>query len=442
MKEKNIIEREKKAYPETFFIRFYPMIVAKAKGFKVWDQNGKEYLDFNASWAVANVGYSNERIINSFIEVYKEITALSLTTFSHEKSLELAEELIKVTPGSFDKKVIFGFSGSDANEAAYKVLSTRKGRFRIISFTGSYHGQTMGAYSMSGHPALSKIRGLNNIVKVPYPYCYRCPFNESYPGCSLACIEYIKHVMKTIAPPQTVSGVIVEPFQSDGGDILPPLEFMKELNRLCEENDIWLISDEVKVGLGRTGKIWGIENFDIIPDGLTIGKPLGSGLPISAFIAKSELFSPDAMHLFTLAGHPAIAAAALATIKIIIEEKLHENAKVVGEYFLKRLKELYDKYEIIGDVRGIGLIAGIELVKNRRSKEPAKIETAKIVYRLWQLGLLTSYVGIHSNVIELTPPLIISKKEVNEAIEKIDVAINDVIKGKVSDEEIKEYAGW
>jgi 4-aminobutyrate aminotransferase len=217
---------------------------------------------------------------------------------------------------------------------------------------------------------------------------------------------------------------------------------MKELKRLCEENDIWLISDEVKVGLGRTGKIWGVENFDIIPDGLTVGKPLGSGLPISAFIAKSEMFSPDAMHLFTLAGHPAIAAAALATIKIIIEEKLHENAKVVGEYLLKRLKELYDKYEIIGDVRGIGLVAGIELVKNRRSKEPAKIETAKIVYRLWQLGLLTSYVGIHSNVIELTPPLIISKKEVDEAIEKIDVAINDVIKGKVSDEEIKEYAGW
>jgi len=440
----DITSEEREVYPGTFFIRFYPLTVKRASGYRVVDEAGREYIDLTASWAVAVLGYGDQRVIRAFMDTYTSATAVSLTTFSHRKPLELAKELIKITPGSFKKKVVYGFSGSDANEAAYKLLSARGGhRFRILSFIGSYHGQTIGSCSISGHPALSRIRCQDNSVKVPYPYCYRCPFGESYPGCSLACIDFIeKYVFRSIAPPDTISGVMFEPFQSDGGDIRPPYEFVRELKRICDEYGLWLVSDEVKVGLGRTGRMWGIENFGVVPDAVTIGKPLGSGLPISALVAREEMFSESFSHIFTLSGHPAIAAAALETIRIVVSEKLYERASKLGEYLLQRLQELQSRHRLVGDVRGLGLILGIELVKDPKSKEPARAETAKVVYRLWQLGVLTTYVGLYSNVIELTPPLIIDREALDEAVDKIDRALDDVAKGRVSDSEVSSFTGW
>lgn len=421
------------------------MSVKRAKGYKIWDENDREYIDLTASWAVANIGYGDPRIVEAFNKVYSQVTAIPVITFSHRTTLELAEELARYTPGKYEKKVVFGFSGSDINDAVYKLFINRSGRrFRILSFAGSYHGQTTGSAILSGHPALSRIRVLGgDVIKAPYPYCYRCPFREEYPGCSLACIDFIKkYLFKTVAPPDTISGLIFEPFQSDGGDLVPPREYVKELKRLAEENDIWFFSDEVKVGLGRTGMLWGIENFDVTPDGVTIGKPLASGLPISALVARSDLFTGEFTHLFTLSGHPAIASVALTTLKIIIGERLYERARELGSYLMKRLRDLQDRYSIIGDVRGLGLIIGIELVKDPKAKEPARKETAKVVYRLWQLGVLTTYVGIYSNVIELTPPLIIDKEALDEALDRMDRAFDDVSKGKISDEEISSFAGW
>lgn len=229
-------------------------------------------------------------------------------------------------------------------------------------------------------------------ANAPYPYCYRCPFGESYPNCSQSCLEYLeKQILQIIAPKETVAGMIIEPFQSDGGDIPMPPEFANGVKKIQESYNIWIASDEVKVGLGRTGKMFAIEHYGIEPDAITLGKPLGSGMPISALIAREEAFKESFSHLFTLAGHPVIASLAIETIRTILEENLIERARILGDKLLKRLEEIKEKHRLIGDVRGKGLIAGIELVKDERTKEPARKETAKVVYRLWQLGLITTY---------------------------------------------------
>ena len=442
----DILRRELKVIGRAVHIRFYPAVIERGEGPYLYDVDGRRYLDFSASWAVANTGYGHPKIVEAVVEAYRKLTALSFTTFSNETVVELAEKLVEITPGSFEKKVVFGHSGSDANDGVFKLIPYYKKKPRMISFIGAYHGQTMGSYSLSGHKAQSRIIGLPNVVKVPFPYGYRCPFRgaEGQKECEEACLDFLEnYVMKTIAPPDTVAGVIVEPIQSDGGDIVPTPYFLKELRRITEENDMLLVVDEVKVSMGRTGKLFAVEHSNIVPDVVVLGKPLASGLPLSAIVMPAEAADClEGSHLFTLAPQPAAAAAALRTIEVIIEENLVGNAARVGEYLLSKLEKLKEEHETVGDVRGKGLIAGIEIVKSKETKEPGTEETAKIVYRAWELGLLVSYTGLHSNVIELTPPLIISEDHVDQAIEALDQAITDVEEDEVPDEVLKEFAGW
>ncbi len=442
----DILRRELKVVGRAVHIRFYPAVIERGEGPYLYDVDGRRYLDFNASWAVANTGYGHPKIVEAVIEAYRKLTALSFTTFSNETVVELAEKLVEITPGSFEKKAVFGHSGSDANDGVFKLIPYYKRKPRMISFIGAYHGQTMGSYSLSGHKAQSRIIGLPNVVKVPFPYGYRCPFRsaEGQKECEEACLDFLEnYVLKTIAPPDTVAGVIVEPIQSDGGDIVPTPYFLKELRRITEENDMLLVVDEVKVGMGRTGKLFAVEHSGIVPDVVVLGKPLASGLPLSAIVMPAEVADClEGSHLFTLAPQLVAAAAALKTIEVIIKEDLVGNAARVGEYLLGKLERLKEGHEIVGDVRGKGLIAGVEIVKNKAMKEPGTEEAAKIVYRAWELGLIVGYTGLYSNVIELTPPLIISKDHVDQAIEILDQAITDVEEGKVPEEVLKEFAGW
>ncbi|NIQ06992.1 MAG: aspartate aminotransferase family protein [Candidatus Korarchaeota archaeon] len=439
-----LLKKEKENVGRALWIRFYPIVVKAAQGAKVTGADGKQYLDFNAGWAVMNTGYKHPNILKALKKQVDELVFSSYTTFPNEASIKLAEELAEITPGDFKKKVWFGLTGSDANECIYKLLPLYKERKRFVTFVGSYHGQNMGALSLSGHKATSKLVGFGNVVRIPYPYCYRCPFDKEYPECGLFCFEYIKDfVFKNQVFPEDVAGCIYEPIQSDGGDIVPPDGFLEKLQTLCRDNGIEFIADEVKVGMGRTGTMFGSENWNLEPDVNVLGKPLASGMPLSAIVAPQEMVDVAmGTHLFTLSGHPISSAAALATIKTIKEENLADNAKSVGEYFLKRLKELKDKHEAIGDVRGKGLILGVELVKDRKTKEPATEMTAKVVYRAKELGLLLAYVGMFSNVIEITPPLTITKEQVDTAVEIIDQAIKDVQRGVVSDEAMEFYKGW
>jgi len=339
--------------------------------------------------------------------------------------------------------VVYGHSGSDANEGVFKILQYALKRPRFISFIGSYHGQTMGSYSVSGHHAQTAFVSLPGVVKLPYPYCYRCPFGLEYSSCSLQCIEHIKYVLKNTAPGESVAGVFVEPIEADGGDIFPPPEFHRELKKIAQEYGIMFISDEVKVGFGRTGKMFGIENYGVVPDIITMGKPIASGFPMSACVGRAEILDcGEGLHMFTTAGSPVACAAALATFEVIERENLLGNAEDVGDYFLKKLGKIKERHELIGDVRGKGLILGVELVKDRKRKEPASKEVSKVVYRAWELGLITVSTGLYSNVIEITPPLILTKKDVDEATEIIEKAISDVENGLVPDEVVKEYGGW
>ncbi|HVI39886.1 MAG TPA: aspartate aminotransferase family protein [Anaerovoracaceae bacterium] len=425
-------------------LRFYPITVEKGKGSKLIDVDGKEYIDFNAGWAVANTGYCHPRIIKAVHKQMQRLSFSSLTSVLSTESIELAEKLKELTPGSFDKKVWFGHSGSDANEFIAKIAPLASGRPRILTFVGSYHGQTMGSYVMSGHPAQSKFIGGGNVVKLPYPYCYRCVFDKKPSDCGLFCLNYIKdYIFKSVCRPEQVAALVIEAIQSDGGDIVPPDGFLKGLQEICNERGIYFIIDEVKVGFGRTGKFFGFENWDVVPDAVIMGKPMASGQPLSAVVGRKELMDAGVgQHLFTTAGNPVACAAGLETLSVIKEEKLEENAAKIGNYLLEQFHKLEEKHEIIGDVRGKGLITGIELVKDRVTKEPADELAALVVYRSYELGLLYYYAGIHSNVLEFTPPLVITMKQAKKAVKIIDQSIEEVLAGKITGEKLKDFAGW
>jgi 4-aminobutyrate aminotransferase len=440
----DIIKRDENVMGNPLKIRFYPMVIEEATGVTVKDPDGFEYIDFTGNWAVANVGYNHPEVLKAIKEQLEKTSFVSLCTFSNEVSVKLAEKLIEITPGNFKKRVLYGLSGSDANECVFKIIPKYTGKTRFIAFIGAYHGQTMGALSLSGHQAQAKFLGFPGVTKVPYPYCYRCPFKMETLNCDLYCLSFIEDIiLKSVSPAEETAGIVVEPIQCDGGDIVPPKKFLPALQKLCRKYGICLVVDEVKVGFGRTGSMFAVQNTGVEPDVLVLGKPIASGIPLSACVARAEIFEAyPASHLFTTGGNPVSCAASLATIKVIEKNKLHENARRTGEFMMKRLKEMMERHKLIGDVRGEGLLIGIELVKDRNSKAPAKKECAKLCYRAWELGLLVEYVGLLSNVIEITPPLILTQKQADVGLEIFEKALSDVETGKVPDEKIIPYAGW
>ena len=404
-----LFQRDADAVSDVMKLRFYPMVAKAAGGALIRDVDGREYLDFSAGWGVANTGYGHPRIVDA---VYKEMNRLSFSpTISvlNEESIELAERLRGMIPGDFEKAVWYGHSGSDANEFLYKMIPAATGRSRIVSFVGSYHGQTMGSYSMSGHPAQGKFTGGGNVTKIPYPYCYRCPFERDRETCGLFCLKYVEDfVFDSQVSPAQVGALIAEAVQCDGGDVVPPDGYLQGLERLCRKYGILFVLDEVKIGFGRTGKMFGFENWDVTPDAVVMAKPMGSGQPISAVTGRKELMNAGVgMHMFTTAGNPVACAASLATIEVIEEE-----------------------------------VIGVELVEDTETKKPASELAALVVYRCYELGLLLYDSGISANVIELTPPLIITKQQCDRAVEVLRQAIEDALTGRIVREDLGDFAGW
>jgi len=444
IKSQVLYQRDENSLSDVMKLRFYPIVADKADGAILWDADGKEYLDFNAGWGVANVGYNHPRIIKRINEQMSRLSFISTISVLNRESIELAEKLILLTPGDFAKKVWYGHSGSDANEFIAKMVPLATGRPKIISFVGSYHGQTMGSYAMSGHPAQSRLISGGNIIKLPYPYCYRCAFEKEYKTCCLFCLRHIEdYIFRFVTQPDQIAAIVIEAVQCDGGDIVPADGFLQGIEKICRKYGILLILDEVKVGFGRSGKMFSYEHWDIVPDAVVMGKPLGGGQPLSAVVGRKELMDAAvSSHLFTTAGNPLACASALESLSIIKEENLIENAYETGKFLRKSLEELKEKYDIIADIRGKGLLLGIELVKDRTTKEPAPELTAMIVYRSFELGLLYYYAGVFNNVLELTPPLIISRKQARTAVRIIEQAIRDVLDGKFSEEKVAAFAGW
>ncbi len=437
-----LFERDARVIADSGKIRFFPLVVDHAEGSRIVDADGKSYLDFTSAWALANTGYSAERVRDAVTAQIGKSTFAGLISALNAPAVALAEKLIDLTPGAFEKKVWFGLSGSDANETVGRLLPVATGKRRIVSFIGGYHGTTGTALGMSAHIAMASVVSGANVVKVPYPHPYRPPFGEDPAECGERAIRFLNdYIFKTICPPDDVAGIVVEAVQSDGGDIVPPADFLPMLEELCRRHDIHLVLDEVKVGMGRTGTMFAFEHSGVVPDVVVLGKSLGGGLPLSAVVAHREILD-GGFSVFTATGTALCCAAGLAAIETIEADRLVERSQRVGDHLRRRLDALASRHPLIGDVRGLGMFQGVELVSDRNSKEPAAAAAAKVVYRAFELGLLVYYVGMFSNVLEITPPLIMTEAEIDEGVEILDGALTDVEAGRVDDALVAPFAGW
>lgn len=443
MDSAKILELDARYLASVMKVRFFPLVIASADGCRVTDTSGVTRLDFTAGWAVANLGYSNARVREAVSAQFAQSSFGTLTAMLNEPSVRLAERLAGLVPGDYEKKVWYGLHGSDANDCLAKLVPLATGRKRMISFIGGYHGQTAGSAALSGHTAQAKAGGGGNVVKIPYPDPYR-PVLGADRDPADAVLDYLEnYILRTICPPEDTAGIIVEPVQSDGGDIVPSPRFLQGLERICRQHGIMLLIDEVKIGFGRSGAMFAFEHSGVVPDAVSLGKSMGGGMPISAVVGRRELLDvAPAINMYTMAGNPVACAAALAHLGEIDRLGLVERSGRTGGYLLGRLRELQDRHPVIGDVRGLGLMLGLETVRDRATKEPADLEMAKIVYRAFELGLIVFYGGIYSNVMEITPPLIMTEAEMDEGIAILDQAIGEVEAGQVSDDILGDYAGW
>ena len=410
----------------------------------VWDVDGNEYLDLIASAGVVQTGYAHPRVREAAVSELDRSWSDLFCCYPHQPGIELAERLCALVGDVGRYKAWFGATGSDANDCLAKLLPAAVHRRRLISFAGAYHGQTYGSASISGHSAQAKVIGPGNVTKVPYPYCYRCPWQQAGPEtCDLPCLSFISdYALSAVSPAEDTAAIIMEALQSDGGDVVAPKRFVVGLRELCDAHGIWLVFDEVKTGLGRTGRMFAFEHSGVAADAISLGKPLGGGLPLSAVLARPELLEVDLFSLYTLGGSPVACAAGLATLDVIEDEHLIRNAERVGSYLLQGLRCLADTHPSIGDVRGMGLMVGVELVEDRVSREPASQLAARLVYRCFELGVIVIYCGQHGNVIEMTPPLTLSESDADQALAILDHALADCEAGRFDDSKLAPYLGW
>jgi len=429
-KAKEVIERHKKSIM-TSTIAPYPMVGVEGSGIYVKDIDGNIFMDFAAGVAALPLGHCHPKVVEAVKKQVETLMHFAGNDFYNPWQVELAEKLKEITPGDFDKRVFFSNSGTEATECALKLAKRHTKRPRLLSFIGAFHGRTMGSLSLTfSKPVHRKAYEpmMGGVLYTPYAYCYRCPFKLEYPDCDLWCVHFIDEVLfHHVTYPEEVAAIFVEPIQGEGGYVVPPKGFLKELEKLCRKYGILLVCDEVQSGLGRTGKMFACEHDGVEPDIIEMAKALGGGLSMGATVAKAELVDWEAgAHSNTFGGNPVMCVAALTTIDTIIEEKLVENAAKVGEYTLKRLNEMMEEHELIGDVRGKGLMIGIEFVKNKESKEPFK-RVDDITVEAHKRGLILLSCGV--NAIRLAPPLTVSEKEIDKALEILNESIKVVERG-------------
>lgn len=424
---------------------YFPLVMKRGQGASFVDADDKAYVDLFSSAAVLNTGHNHPAIAAAITDQVGEYIHFSTDYMYAEPQVLLAEALVRITPGSHSKKVCFGHSGSDAIDAAIKLARAYTKRPGIISYIGAYHGSTYGAITASAI-SLNMRRSIGPLLPgfqhMPYPDCYRCPMGQARGSCSLDCFRYLEMALRTYIPPEETAAILMEPIAGDIGFIEPPQEYMDALQALCRRHGILLIVDEVQQGMGRTGKWFSFEHFSLEPDLIVMGKALGSGMPISAVVAKSEIVDalPEPAHLFTLQGNAVCSRAALATIKVIETEGLMDQAAAMGSYFKQRLKRMQEKYPLIGDIRGQGLSIGVELVKDIQTRERDTQAAPKIVYECWKNGVVLIYLG--ANILRIQPPLVITREEADQALTVLEAAIDAYTRGLLPDDALTEMHGW
>ncbi|MBI3695220.1 MAG: acetyl ornithine aminotransferase family protein, partial [Acidobacteria bacterium] len=400
------------------YTRTYPLVARRGEGAIVEDVDGNRFLDFSAGIAVVATGHCHPRVVEAIQKQAAELIHMSGTDFYYESLAQLAQKLAEIAPGDGRKKIYFGNSGTEAIEAAMKLARYHTGRDKFIAFLGAFHGRTMGALSLTASKPVQR-RGFGPLVPgvyhIPYAYCYRCPYDLDPDHCAVECATVIeRELFRTVVPASEVAAIVVEPIQGEGGYIVPPPKFLQELRRIAGAHGIALVFDEVQCGMGRTGRWWACQHAGVEPDILAVAKGIASGMPLGATIASAEFMSwgPGA-HASTFGGNPVSVAAALATIELL-EQGLVDNAARIGRRILDRLAGWPQRFPVVGDVRGQGLMIGIEFVTDQKTKQRAPALRDRVLQGAFERGLLL--LGCGENVVRLMPPLVIDEEQADFAV--------------------------
>jgi 4-aminobutyrate aminotransferase len=401
------------------YTRSYPLVVASGQGSIVEDVDGNRFLDCSAGIAVVSTGHCHPQVVEAIQRQAAKLIHMSGTDFYYENMVDLAQKLAALTPGGLLRRVYFGNSGTEAIEAAIKLARYSTGRKQFVAFYGAFHGRTMGSLALTASRSGQRknfFPVMPGVHHVPYADCYRCPYGKTVDTCAVECAQAIEDpLFRTVLPPEEVAAIVVEPVQGEGGYLVPPKKFLDELRRIADRHGILLIFDEVQCGMGRTGKMFAAENFDAVPDIVALAKGIASGMPLSATIARADIMDwPPGSHASTFGGNPVSAAASLATIELL-EQGLIANAAAVGAHMKARLSEFPQRFPHVGDVRGLGLMIGIELVKDQATKERAPALRDRVVQMCFERGLLV--LGAGPNTIRISPPLILTREQADCAVD-------------------------
>lgn len=409
----------------------HPIFAEKAKGAIITDVEGKEYIDFAGGIGVANVGHCNKEVLEAVQDQIQKYFHTCFHVVMYEPYVELAKRLNQITPVPSPRKTLFLNSGAEAVENSIKIARHATGRSAIIAFEDAFHGRTLLALSLT-----SKMKPYKygfapyapEIYRMPYAYCYRCAFGLEYPSCEIHCAYFLKDFFHTHISSEQVAALIVEPILGEGGFVVPPKEYFEILHKICEENGIVFIADEVQTGFGRTGRMFAMEHYAVKPDILVMAKSMAGGLPLSGVTGRAELMDhPQVGGLGgTFAGNPVACRAALAVLDFFEKNDLLARANRIGEIVLEKFKQFQEHFSVVGDVRGLGAMVGMELVVNRRTKEPATSLTKELVNLCREKGLLMISAGTHSNIIRPLMPLVIRDEQVDHGLSIIEESISEL----------------
>lgn len=434
-KARAIIERDEKVMSPSY-TRDYPFVMDHGEGCMVFDPDGNCFLDFAAGIAVCSTGHHHPHVTQAIKDQADRFLHMSGTDFYYGNQVTLAERLASRAPMKGEKKVFYTNSGAEAIEAAFKLARFHTGRRQAIAFYGGFHGRTMGAVSLTASKVQQR-KGffplIPGVSHIHYAYCYRCPYHLEYPSCDIHCMHAIEKVLfKHTVDPEDVAMILIEAVQGEGGYVVPPPEALETVAEICRRHGILLVVDEVQSGMGRTGKMFASEHFGLEPDIICVAKGIASGMPLGAIIAREEVMNWEyGSHASTFGGNPVCCAAALATMDLLEgkvggapEGGLIKNAEVVGKHLKARLEELKSRHALIGDVRGLGLMVGAEIVDPEDGRTPAPALRGQILMEAFQQGLLI--LGCGSNTLRCAPPLIVNREQVDWAVDCLDRVFSTV----------------
>ena len=443
-KSQKIIEKDKKYFAEAGRVPYYPFVVDHAKGSRITDVDGKEYIDLLSSASALNLGHRPQKVVDAIIDQTQRFIHYT-PGYSHHKPLtELAERLAKLTPGDFAKKVSFGLSGSDASDGLIKFARAYTGRQNIITFENSYHGSTYGAISLSAI-SLNMRRKIGpflpGVYHIPFPDNYRGMYGQKDPLSAEDYLAPLKSMLHSYLPGEEVAAVVVETLQGDGGLLEPVPGYFEKLYDICQEYGILFCVDDVQQGLGRTGKWSSIEHFNVVPDLVTYGKSLAGGLPLSAIVGRAEIMDSlgSIGHVFTTGANPVCCQAALAVLDTMEEENILQASLDKGDQARARMATWLEDYNFVGDVRGLGLSIGIEIVKDPDQKEKDAQAALKITNRCYEKGVLI--ITLAGNVLRFQPPLNISQEDLDQALTIIEESLADYQAGLLDGYDVSGQ-GW